>query len=227
MGRFAASAAAIVWLSLVGCPARAQTGLGRLIGTAADTQHGVLPGVEVVVASPALIGRQSAVTNPDGTYLFPALPSGVYSLTFALANFQTLVREGVVLSLGTTTTIDVELEIAQVRDSVVVAGASPVIDVATTKVGVSLKGDALVGVPNSTDIWGVLAESPGIRMQGFDVGGSHKSSQSGYECSVSRIRAASFPMASITRRESGGPAITRTTTPARKSQSARWAATSK
>ena len=64
---------------------------------------------------------------------------------------------------------------------VTVTGASPVVDVTTTKVGTSLKGDALIAVPNSTDVWGALSEAPGIRMQGFDVGGSHKSQQSGYE----------------------------------------------
>ena len=45
----------------------------------------------------------------------------------------------------------------------------------------SLAKSALVAVPNSTDVWGALSESPGVRMQGFDVGGSHKSQQSGYE----------------------------------------------
>src|SRR6185503_558111 len=53
--------------------------------------------------------------------------------------------------------------------------------VATTKVGTNLKGEELIGVPNSTDVWGALSEAPGVRMQGFDVGGSHKSQQSGYE----------------------------------------------
>src|SRR5213079_3145884 len=58
---------------------------------------------------------------------------------------------------------------------------SPVVDVTTTRVGTSLKGQALIAVPNSTDVWGALSEAPGIRLQGFDVGGSHKSQQSGYE----------------------------------------------
>ena len=66
-------------------------------------------------------------------------------------------------------------------ESVTVTGASPVIDVTSTKVGTSLKGEALTAIPNSTDIWGALSEAPGVRMQGFDVGGSHKSQQSGYE----------------------------------------------
>jgi carboxypeptidase family protein len=161
--------------------ALAQTGQGRLTGIVIDSQHAVLPGVSVVVSSPALIGEQTAITQTDGRYLFPALPSGVYKLTFNLSDFQTLVRENVTLPLATTITVDVELALASVHESVVVTGASPVVDVATTKVGVSLKGDALVSVPNSTDVWGVLSESPGVRMQGFDVGGSHKSQQSGYE----------------------------------------------
>jgi hypothetical protein len=152
-----------------------------LTGTVSDAQQAILPGVTVSATSPALIGEQRAVTQLDGRYLFPALPSGVYTLRFTLPNFQTIVREGIALSLGTTLTVDAQLGVMEMRERVVVTGASPVVDLATTKVGVSLKGDSLIAVPNSTDMWGVLAESPGIRMQGFDVGGSHKSQQSPYE----------------------------------------------
>jgi carboxypeptidase family protein len=161
--------------------APAQIGQGRLTGAVTDAQHAVLPGVLVVATSAALIGQQTAITQSDGRYWFPALPPGTYSLKFSLPNFETLVREGIALPLATTITMDAQLPLAEVRESVVVTGASPVVDVATTKVGLNLKGEALVGVPNSTDVWGVLAESPGVRMQGFDVGGSHKSQQSGYE----------------------------------------------
>jgi hypothetical protein len=73
------------------------------------------------------------------------------------------------------------MQIGGLAENVVVTGASPVVDVATTKIGTNLKGEELIGVPNSTDAWGALSEAPGVRMQGFDVGGSHKSQQSGYE----------------------------------------------
>src|SRR6266487_3913706 len=172
MTRLHRAAAFLILLSWLAAPAAAQTGQGRLTGLVTDAQHAVLPGVTVVATSPALIGEQSTITQADGRYLFPALPSGIYSLTLTLANFQTVVREGIVLSLATTITVDAELALSRLQENVVVTGASPVVDVATTKVGVNLKGDALVTIPNSTDIWGVLAESPGIRMQGFDVGGS-------------------------------------------------------
>ena len=173
------TAVALLLAALVSA-APAQMGQGRLTGAVTDVQHAVLPGVIVAATSPALIGQQTAVTQSDGRYLFPALPPGTYALKFSLPNFETLVREGIVLPLATTITVDAQLPLAEVRETVVVTGATPVVDVATTKVGLNVKGEALVGVPNSTDLWGVLAESPGIRMQGFDVGGSHKSQQTSY-----------------------------------------------
>jgi hypothetical protein len=175
---------------LVGCaiavllsavPAIAQIGQGRLTGTVTDAQGAVLPGVTVTATSPALIGTRTAVTEADGTFLLVSLPSGVYKLTFDLQGFRQFVRDNVQVILGQTITVDGQLQIGGLAENVVVTGASPIVDVATTKIGTHLTGEALTGVPNSTDVWGALSEAPGIRMQGFDVGGSHKSQQSSYE----------------------------------------------
>jgi hypothetical protein len=172
------SAAAVV---LMASPGYAQISQGRLAGTATDAQGAVLPGVTVTVTSPALIGTRSAVTEADGRYLFPALPSGAYKLVFELQGFRQNVRENIQVVLGQTITVDAQMQIGGLTENVVVTGASPVVDVATTKIGTNLKGEELIGVPNSTDAWGALSEAPGVRMNGFDVGGSHKSQQSGYE----------------------------------------------
>jgi hypothetical protein len=177
-------AAALVVLASVGLcavPAFAQITQGRLTGLVTDTQGAILPGVTVTVTSPALIGTQTTVTQPDGKFMFPALPSGTYKVQFELSGFQKLMRENVQVVLGQTISVDAQLPIASLAESVTVTGASPVVDVTTTKVGTDLKGEALVAVPNSTDVWGALSEAPGVRMGGFDVGGSHKSQQSGYE----------------------------------------------
>jgi hypothetical protein len=159
----------------------AQTTQGRIMGLVSDTQGAILPGVTVTATSPALIGAQSTVSQADGRFLFPALPTGAYKLVFELSGFQKLTREGVQVVLGQTLSVDAQLPLASLSETVTVTGESPVIDVTTTRVGTSLKGDALIAVPNSTDVWGALSEAPGIRLQGFDVGGSHKSQQSGYE----------------------------------------------
>jgi hypothetical protein len=161
--------------------ATAQIEQGRIIGTVTDAQGAVLPGVTVTAKSPALIGTQSVVTESDGKYRFPALPSGTYALTYELAGFTVLVREGIVLSVGTTLTVDIQLQVATLQETVTVTGESPVVDTSTTKVGSDFSGEKLVGIPTATDIWSMLGQAPGVRMLGFDIGGSHKSQQSGYE----------------------------------------------
>ena len=172
----------VVLLSLLGLAhnGSAQTGLGRLIGTVADPQRAVLPGVLVTVTSPALIGQETTVTEGDGRYLFPALPSGVYIVTFELASFQTFTRQNIVITLATTITVDAQLDLATLAENVVVTGASPLVDLTTQKVGVHFGAKVLASVPSATDMWALLAQTPGIRMLDFDVGGSRKSTQSQY-----------------------------------------------
>src|SRR5262245_9106336 len=80
----------------------AQIGQGRLNGTVTDAQGAVLPGVTVTVTSPALIGTRQAVTEADGKYLFAALPSGIYKVTFELQGFRQTVRDNIQVVLGQT-----------------------------------------------------------------------------------------------------------------------------
>jgi len=168
-----------VWA--LAAPAAAQIDQGRLTGTVKDAQGGVLPGVTVTAKSPALIGTRSVVTESEGTYSMASLPSGEYELTFELAGFQSFKRSNIQLNLGQILTIDAALQVAALQESVTVSGASPVVDMQNTAVGTDFKADKLVGVPTATDVWAVLGQAAGVRMNGFDVGGSHKSQQTGYE----------------------------------------------
>ena len=161
--------------------AHAQINPAHLTGSVKDAQGAVLPGATVTATSPALLGAQSVVTEAGGEYRFPSLPAGTYTLTFELAGFQTQKREGIVLQTGATLTVDGTLQIASLQESITVTGESPVIDKQSTSVGYVQTTAQLTGVPTSTDLWGALAQTPGVRMQGVDVGGSHKSQQSGYE----------------------------------------------
>ena len=175
------ASAFVLSLTLFTATASAQIGQGTLTGVVTDPQGQVLPGVTVTATSTALIGTRSAVTEVDGRYRFPALPSGIYKLKFDLSGFSSLERDNIQVVLGQTIAVDTQLKIASLAETVTVQAESPVVDVTTTKVGTSLKGDELTAIPNSTDVWGALSESPGVRMRGFDVGGSHKSQQSSYE----------------------------------------------
>ena len=82
----------IVSLAMLAGAASAQELRGRVVGTVVDNSGAVLPGVTVTASGPTLIQPQTATSGPDGTYRFPALPSGTYTITYEMSGFQTTKR---------------------------------------------------------------------------------------------------------------------------------------
>ena len=173
----------ILFTLLVAWPTSAlsQQIYGRLEGAANDAQGLVLPGVTVTLESTELVAARTATTDVDGSYRFAQLVAGSYNMTFELGGFQTLVFEDITVVGGSTFEINSTMDIATVAETVTVTGESPVVDVKTTGVSATFDTTQLEDVPSATDMWAVLQQSPGVRMRGYDVGGSHKSQQSGYE----------------------------------------------
>ena len=153
---------------------------GAINGKVTDASQGVMPGVTVTISSPSMQGTRTAVTNEEGTYRFPAIPPGDYKVTYELAGFSTVVREGIRVGLGFTATLNIELKIASLAESVTVSGQSPVVDVATTKTSTNFDSQQLAALPNARDFWAILAAAPAIQMQRIDVGGSAAGTQTGY-----------------------------------------------
>lgn len=153
---------------------------GTIQGRVMDAQGAVLPGVTVTATSPALIQSQTTVTSETGNYRFPAVPPGTYELSFELAGFNSLKRSGVSITLGFTATINVELALATLQETVTVSGASPVIDTTATRVVQAFKLDQLQSIPNGRDMWSLLAVTPAVQMSRIDVGGNRAGTQTGY-----------------------------------------------
>ena len=91
-----------VWTASAG----AQTLTGTIAGKVTDESGGVLPGVTVTLSGPAVMGTQTAISNERGLYRFPAVNNGTYTLKFELAGFAPLVREGIVVPVRQTITVD-------------------------------------------------------------------------------------------------------------------------
>ena len=172
---------AVAALLLIPASLAAQITAGRLDGVARDEQGLVLPGVTVTFESPGLLGSRVAVTDVDGSFRFQGLPAGSYTMTFELGGFGTVVREDVTVNTGQTFTVNQTLAVAAVAETVTVTGESPVVDVKSSRFGGTFDDTAILEVPNSTDPHAMLALTPGIRMRGFDVAGSHKAQQSGFD----------------------------------------------
>jgi len=151
----------------------AQTQRGSIDGRVVDNTGAVLPGVSVTVAGPLLITSQLQTTDSGGSYIFVNLLPGTYELTYAIPSFQTLVRQGVIVSVGRTTTIDVSLDVAGVQETVTVVGETPAVDVRSTNVATNLDQALLQEIPTARDIWAILqTQAPQVVLNREDVGGS-------------------------------------------------------
>src|SRR5437867_12165000 len=153
---------------------------GSINGMVTDASLAVLPGVTVTVASPSMMGVQSTVTDTGGNYRFPALPPGSYTVTFDLPGFNTLKRENIQIAMGFTAAVNVELAVASLQETVTVTGNSPVIDTSSTRVQQNFKLEALQEIPNSRDLWSLLAVTPSVTMSRIDVGGNRAGTQTTY-----------------------------------------------
>ena len=116
-----------VTLALVPALAHAQASMA---GVVRDASGAVIPGVTVEAASPVLIEKaRSVVTDSNGQFKVEELRPGTYSVTFTLTGFSTVKRDGVDVTGTLTTTVNAELRVGAVNETVVVTGAAPTVDV--------------------------------------------------------------------------------------------------
>ncbi|HXG89514.1 MAG TPA: TonB-dependent receptor [Vicinamibacterales bacterium] len=137
-----------------------------------------MPGVTVEVASPALIEKvRSAVTDENGVYRIIDLRPGVYHLTYTLPGFNTVTRQGVELGSNFTATINIELNVGQLQESITVSGAAPTVDVQSNVKQQVLSRDVLDAVPTARTIQGLGQLVVGVTLNAPDVGGSRAMQQ--------------------------------------------------
>src|SRR6186997_2853372 len=117
--RFTAAIAALALL-LGAVSARAQSQTGEIFGKVTDESGGVLPGVVVTLTSPILLQPLTATTSETGSYQFPSLPIGTYTLKFELGGFKTIVQEAVQITVGFSANISPQLGVSAVQELVTV-----------------------------------------------------------------------------------------------------------
>ncbi len=171
-------------LLLLPIAAAAQT--SGISGTVNDTSGAVLPGVTVEVASPALIEKvRTATTNNSGRYSITALRPGVYSITFTLPGFSTVRRENIELTSDFIATIDADLRVGAVEETITVSAESPLVDVQSITTRTVMTREIMDMIPTGRNIQavGILIPGTSLALGGGgalsrDVGGSGNLQQS-------------------------------------------------
>ncbi len=142
-----------------------------LAGAVRDTSGAALPGVTVEASSPALITKvRTSVTDAAGQYRIPDLPPGSYKINFSLPGFTTVVREGVELSGGGVMSINADLSVGSLQESVTVTGESPVVDVQTSRQQQVISGEVIRALPASRGYGNYVAAIPALQATGFGGG---------------------------------------------------------
>src|SRR5687768_14668735 len=119
--RLAVLFVALLHLTVGASDGRAQAAQASLTGVVRDASGAVLPGVSVEAASPALIEKVRTVTTDGaGQYRIEQLRTGTYTVTFSLAGFTTIKRDGVVLTGSFNATVNVDLRVGTLEETVTV-----------------------------------------------------------------------------------------------------------
>jgi len=174
-GKFLKFGLAIAGLFLLPGMAAAQS---QISGQVKDESGGVLPGVNVEAASPALIEKaKSSVTDDQGRFQIIDLRQGTYKVTFSLPGFTTVVRDGVELPANFTATINADMKVGGLEESITVSGQTPLVDVQQAARTQVLTRDIIDSLPTTRNIMSVGNMVPGIRLGTPDVGGSRAMEQ--------------------------------------------------
>src|SRR5687767_7171578 len=113
-----------------------------------DATGAILPGVTVEASSPALIERvRTATTDETGQYKILELRPGTYSVQFSLPGFSSVRREGIELTTGFTASVNAELRVGAIEETVTVSGASPVVDLQNVKTQVVMTREIVDSIP--------------------------------------------------------------------------------
>ncbi len=171
--RFAVVAAAVVMLLAAPSWLTAQSrNTGALRGAVMDETGGRIPGVLVEIESPDMIGgRRAVTTDANGTYRFPELPPGTYTMTFTINGYQTVRREGIVVQAARSFDVDIHLTPRAGEETVVVSGETPLVDVTSSGTTTNFNEAYLQNLPTGRFQPDTLNLAPGIENSAAYGGG--------------------------------------------------------
>jgi hypothetical protein len=155
--------------------ASAQSAISGLV---TDTSGGILPGVTVEAASDALIEKvRSVVSDGQGRYSIVDLRPGTYKVTFTLPGFSSFVRDHIELSANFNATVNAEMAVGSLEETITVTGGSPLVDVSSTQKQAVIPRNVLDAVPTGRTYAAEGALVPGVKVSESNVGGARSGSQ--------------------------------------------------
>ena len=159
----------LVFAVLLALPAAAQEQRGTIDGIVKDTSGGVLPGATVEAKSDRS-GVLTTVTDSTGTFRFPSVLPGTYTVTASLSNFKSFTITDVIVTLGSIKTLDFALPLATVTEQVNVTAQSPIVDVKQSGRSTNIHKEQIELLPHNRDFTGLVIQAPGANQESKSAG---------------------------------------------------------
>jgi hypothetical protein len=155
------------------CPARlhAQAGTASVSGTVTDTTNAAIPGASIEIRNTGTGATSKAVSDGQGRYSFPELAIGAYEVRASKMGFQTSVRSGVTLTVGSAPVVDFQLPVGQAQETVTVEANPPQVETTTSSVSSLVNQTQMRELPlNGRDFEQLILLAPGVAT--YPAGGS-------------------------------------------------------
>ncbi len=142
----------------------AQTGqTGQINGKVSTADGSLLPGVTVKISSPSMVIKEMiSVTNENGKYRFLGLAPGVYKVEYTLEGMQTVVREGIVVNVSKTSTLDINMSMGKIEENIIITGQAPTVDRQSTAKTSNISNETINSVPSGRSVASFFAMAPGV-----------------------------------------------------------------
>ena len=178
---------------------------GSITGKVTDTEGNILPGTTVTVQGQSLQGHKTFITTESGIFRFPSLPPGSdYTVTLEMPGFKTVIRKGLKVNVGKTTSISITMEMSPLEEEVTVVGESPTVDVKTSKIAINYSKSYIYNIPIARDLYDVLNSIPGsvsedvsYRRTSYIAGGSVRGNQYSVDGVIINDPVVMYPMTNI------------------------------
>jgi hypothetical protein len=130
---------------LLPAPLQAQTATGAIGGTITDGTAPV-PGVTVTATNVDTGFSRTVTTTENGSFRFPSVPAGVYTVKAELSGFATVTVERVEVRIATTRTLEVTMKPSKVAESLTVTAEAPLVET-TPSIGTVVSQEELQSLP--------------------------------------------------------------------------------
>ncbi|HEY3056364.1 MAG TPA: carboxypeptidase regulatory-like domain-containing protein [Thermoanaerobaculia bacterium] len=151
----------------------AQVITGTILGNVTDDTKAPLPGVTITLKNLDKGDTRTMLTDPAGNYRAPGLSLGRYEIRAELSGFQPVVRTGITVNVGSESTLNFSLKVAQIAEAIVVQAEAPAVNTTESQVSYLVDEKKIQNLPlNGRDYAQLILLQPGVIMSRASVAGS-------------------------------------------------------